>query len=237
MRKWIGLLVCVLLFVPPFLWQWTHQFCFVGQMLVGIWTVYHWLLDSPPSRRAVLTTILVGIAFIVTMLWAASLNWCLTYRGRTSGIDVQMGSVSIIKFLGNAEEAEEAATSFFSTRGPGLISPFMWNQRKARLGYWAIPVNLLFSFHMPRGWQQIIYVGDHPMVWLDIPLWTVVALCVLPLAGMRIGGRWRCYWQRFHAKRKGHCRRCGYDLTGNVSGICPECGTSIPEDVLKRLQE
>lgn len=24
---------------------------------------------------------------------------------------------------------------------------------------------------------------------------------------------------------KGHCRTCGYDLTGNVSGICPECGS------------
>jgi hypothetical protein len=23
----------------------------------------------------------------------------------------------------------------------------------------------------------------------------------------------------------GHCRRCAYDLTGNVSGVCPECGT------------
>ncbi len=22
----------------------------------------------------------------------------------------------------------------------------------------------------------------------------------------------------------GHCRRCAYDLTGNVSGVCPECG-------------
>lgn len=23
----------------------------------------------------------------------------------------------------------------------------------------------------------------------------------------------------------GHCQSCGYDLTGNVSGVCPECGT------------
>ncbi len=23
---------------------------------------------------------------------------------------------------------------------------------------------------------------------------------------------------------KGHCRNCGYDLTGNESGVCPECG-------------
>jgi len=26
---------------------------------------------------------------------------------------------------------------------------------------------------------------------------------------------------------KGHCRKCGYNLTGNVSGICPECGEPI----------
>jgi hypothetical protein len=25
----------------------------------------------------------------------------------------------------------------------------------------------------------------------------------------------------------GHCRNCGYNLTGNVSGVCPECGERI----------
>lgn len=24
------------------------------------------------------------------------------------------------------------------------------------------------------------------------------------------------------------CWKCGYDLTGNVSGVCPECGASVP---------
>ena len=24
----------------------------------------------------------------------------------------------------------------------------------------------------------------------------------------------------------GYCKACRYDLTGNVSGVCPECGTS-----------
>jgi len=23
----------------------------------------------------------------------------------------------------------------------------------------------------------------------------------------------------------GHCQKCGYNLTGNESGVCPECGT------------
>lgn len=31
-----------------------------------------------------------------------------------------------------------------------------------------------------------------------------------------------------YAQDSGHCGQCGYDLTGNVSGICPECGWSIP---------
>ncbi len=26
----------------------------------------------------------------------------------------------------------------------------------------------------------------------------------------------------------GHCRTCGYDLTENESGVCPECGTDLP---------
>lgn len=25
-----------------------------------------------------------------------------------------------------------------------------------------------------------------------------------------------------------HCKRCGYDLTGNVSGVCSECGAAVP---------
>ena len=28
-------------------------------------------------------------------------------------------------------------------------------------------------------------------------------------------------------RRRGECGRCGYDLTGNTSGVCPECGTSV----------
>lgn len=37
----------------------------------------------------------------------------------------------------------------------------------------------------------------------------------------------------FVVKRKlspGHCLNCGYDLTGNVSDICPECGAAVVND-------
>lgn len=31
--------------------------------------------------------------------------------------------------------------------------------------------------------------------------------------------------RRWHRRRRGGCAKCGYDLTGNTSGACPECGT------------
>jgi hypothetical protein len=37
------------------------------------------------------------------------------------------------------------------------------------------------------------------------------------------------YAQRRIARRvkRGCCAECGYNLTGNVSGVCPECGVRI----------
>lgn len=28
----------------------------------------------------------------------------------------------------------------------------------------------------------------------------------------------------------GYCQNCRYDLSGNISGICPECGTRISQE-------
>ena len=32
-------------------------------------------------------------------------------------------------------------------------------------------------------------------------------------------------------RREGRCQHCGYDLRGNASGVCPECGTVIPREL------
>lgn len=34
-------------------------------------------------------------------------------------------------------------------------------------------------------------------------------------------------WHRARRPPKGHCSHCGYDLTGNESRVCPECGTKL----------
>jgi hypothetical protein len=47
---------------------------------------------------------------------------------------------------------------------------------------------------------------------------TFAAALMLPVAGI-----WRLFQRRPGA---GHCAGCGYDLTGNTSGRCPECGAA-----------
>jgi hypothetical protein len=50
---------------------------------------------------------------------------------------------------------------------------------------------------------------------LFVPFWIVTVILAIPTALL-----W--WWDR--RPPKGHCDQCGYDLTGNVSGVCPECG-------------
>ena len=76
-----------------------------------------------------------------------------------------------------------------------------------------------------------------------LPLRVLIILAVLLLApafillkGPRWGDAragtkvvWRRYRQRLPFDQLGvFCQSCGYNLTGNVSGICSECGTPIP---------
>ena len=56
----------------------------------------------------------------------------------------------------------------------------------------------------------------------DLPLWFPIAVSTLISVGLLIRPiRRRSY------RRQGRCSRCGYDLTGNESGTCPECGTEV----------
>jgi hypothetical protein len=52
-----------------------------------------------------------------------------------------------------------------------------------------------------------------------LPLWLPFLVLVIPTLLL-----WRRDRRRPHP---GFCRRCDYDLTGNTSGRCPECGLEI----------
>lgn len=61
--------------------------------------------------------------------------------------------------------------------------------------------------------------------WLQIVTRVARIACMLALIPAVI--LFRREWDRDHRTKTGCCTQGGYNLTGNASGICPECGTSL----------
>ncbi len=71
--------------------------------------------------------------------------------------------------------------------------------------------------------------GLAPLYYIDGRSWSVEFGWWLPTIGFSLLPLTRSIsWWRKRRFRPGQCSRCGYDLTGNVSGRCPECGASVP---------
>jgi hypothetical protein len=60
--------------------------------------------------------------------------------------------------------------------------------------------------------------------WADIPTLVVTILTVLPPI---FATRAIQEGIRLHRIRRNVCSRCLYNLTGNTSGVCPECGVTV----------
>jgi hypothetical protein len=58
---------------------------------------------------------------------------------------------------------------------------------------------------------------------LCIPFWALAAI----FSAAPLCHGFRAYHQRTKRNRAGRCLKCGYNLTGNVSGVCPECGLAV----------
>ena len=89
----------------------------------------------------------------------------------------------------------------------------------------------------PDGLTGAHWQDAEPTLWLPVgvsrpgrreialPIWIVLVLLVPALV-------WLWHDRRI---RPGSCR-CGYDLTGNVSGRCPECGAAAPTAPARHLE-
>ena len=86
-----------------------------------------------------------------------------------------------------------------------------------------LPTQTRFGFGFHReNWNDSL--RRYRLISVIIPLWCLI----LPTAVMPLY-RWtrpiREAWRRDPIP--GMCRHCNYNLTGNVSGVCPECGTPV----------
>lgn len=117
-----------------------------------------------------------------------------------------------------------------------IILPMIFAAKDGFRGYstgkWVCGVRVVdWNTREPIGFLQS-FKRNLPLIIPVVPL--VVAFQLI--RGRRLGDKWAntaVVWMK-HAHRRpfeprGYiCTRCGYDLTGNVSGRCPECGLDIP---------
>ncbi len=91
---------------------------------------------------------------------------------------------------------------------------------------------LHFTFFQPQTKSQLRSYSHRTReigfdIWLPIllfvaiPMWFVIRYAFGPL-------------RRKYRRRKGLCEQCTYNLTGNTSGTCPECGSEV-KNTKKRL--
>lgn len=88
---------------------------------------------------------------------------------------------------------------------------------------------VIHYFHLP-GLTVRTGAADIARALFDVTIshWlAALAAAVLPARWIVL---YRGRWRREARRRAGCCLTCGYNLAGNASGTCPECGTPIRVD-------
>jgi hypothetical protein len=173
----------------------------------------------PRLRRALkwggtVTCLLILAVVAVTHLW------CITYCGAYDilrdkwGLDVLVycGSVHVFCTYMTAPVPPNHQPS-----GGRALYVDRFSLRKVYGDRWQRRLVLWFYADGPRLiWNSYLY-----RVTVHVPLWPFFLLTFIPTAFL---------WHRDRRSPPGRCRRCGYDLTGNESGVCPECGVEVADE-------
>ncbi len=102
-------------------------------------------------------------------------------------------------------------------RGPTLWDPakvMMMAQRNLNKRYHPFPKRPHLYFQVTH--RQTGLTITHAAANLTYPAVAASALILMLVVRMIV--------RQLRLRRETHCRACAYDLTGNVSGRCPECG-------------
>lgn len=107
-------------------------------------------------------------------------------------------------------------------------SPRLQKRKQSKLVLWsAMPICVL-------GLAAIVmnqHLGRHPLP-PEVFVCMALGLASSGLSVLNTSRRQECSEgeaRANYANDPAHCGQCEYDLTGNVSGICPECGWRIPD--------
>jgi hypothetical protein len=155
---------------------------------------------------------------MIAAIWVGSTQGLLEYQGRTWSLIVFRGTV-IIDVWQPVERT--GLYSFFSrtvkfsySQGITEESDRGWHLDTVLAAFRKdVPFAERFGLVRPRRMASTgpFLPGN---AWV-LPFWALLVAGAILSAWL---------WWRDRRPPPGHCQSCGYDLTGNASGVCPECG-------------
>lgn len=101
---------------------------------------------------------------------------------------------------------------------PGILSYLEFPRIAAEASWFLAPTETTQTTWKPI-WQTFTAGPPPRRPVIAIPFWIPFLLVAIPTAIL--------WWLDPRRILPGHCKGCGYDLTGNISGVCSECGTPV----------
>ena len=101
------------------------------------------------------------------------------------------------------------------------------NARVVGSEFWGFSSFSNYSIDNPRPGQANVVPIYGSYRFYTVPFWFAAMLVGTP-AVLLLPGHVKDR-RRMRRARAGCCLTCGYDLTGNESGVCPECGVKIEQ--------
>jgi hypothetical protein len=143
------------------------------------------------------------LLLLIWVAWAASRWWNLSYSREYGPMRPAGQEGRVVWYARAATQVGLSGGCLRVSRGASSIRKGQW-----LLVRWPVP-----------GWDWRVYSYQGFGYWnFRLPLWIPFLLFVIPTPFL---------WWRDRRLPPGHCQKCGYNLTGNLSGVCPECGESI----------
>jgi hypothetical protein len=176
----------------------------------------YWHVTPPSPWRIVLFFAVCGallgnIALCTQQVYAIALDWVNPQPPKPSVIPFYPGPGFLIEYVMAAGLVLGAGWGAICS---GLAVRALRRKIIWKAACWIVPtcsaLAVLLELFMPAWWRRNAFTFI-----LSAPLLVLTFVCIA---------------RRLPNHRMiGQCGECGYDLRGNVSGICPECGTPIPK--------
>ncbi len=158
----------------------------------------------PRTRSRRILLVLTLVTGVLAVLRGVELT---VWPTREIEISAHNGALSLDYVCEGGVLADEAGWRWDSER----YSVWRWRPEVRIRGSHLSELLNPFVHHPPRLYGSRLYIV--------LPFWIPFALLSL-VTGL--------IWWRVRGPA-GRCRNCNYDLTGNTSGVCPECGTPVQE--------